>query len=238
MVEASGSNPDLSTSGFWMIFCCEDLSAVHTKVGQKMYEIIELLITSFVIGLTGALAPGPTLVATIDSSLKTGWTAGPKVFMGHALIELLIFLLIILGLATAANHYSRIIAIAGGIALIAFGLLTVKGSRSATIATSSENKIGSPYVAGILTSAANPYFWIWWLSIGSAFVIDGLRGGIIMASLFMIGHWCADFGWYTCVSTSLDRSRTILSDTNYQRILTVCGGFLMLFGLYYLAGAR
>ncbi len=203
-----------------------------------MYEIIELLITSFVIGLTGALAPGPTLVATIDSSLKTGWTAGPKVFIGHAFTELLIFLLIILGLATAANHYSRFIALIGGVALIAFGLLTIKGSRTATIAVPSKDKIGSPYVAGILTSAANPYFWIWWLSVGSAFVIAGLKGGLIMASLFMIGHWGADFGWYTFVSTSLGRSRGILSDANYQRILAVCGGFLMLFGLYYLVGAR
>ncbi len=203
-----------------------------------MYQIIEVLVASFAIGLTGALAPGPTLVATIDSSLKTGWTAGPKVFIGHAFIELLIFLLIILGLASAAQHDSRFISIAGGIALIAFGLLTIKGSRTATIATSTEDKAGSPYAAGIITSAANPYFWIWWLSIGSAFVIDGLRGGLAVASLFMIGHWGADLGWYTFVSTSLDKSRTILSDANYQRILATCGGFLMLFGLYYLAGAR
>lgn len=203
-----------------------------------MYEIAKLLITSFVIGLTGALAPGPTLVATINSSLKTGWTAGPKIFIGHALAELLIFLLIILGLATAAQHYSHFISLTGGIALIAFGLLTVKGSRTATLASPSGDKIDSPYVAGIITSAANPYFWIWWLSIGSAFVIDGLRGGIIMACLFMVGHWSADFGWYTFVSASLDRSRTILSDTHYQRILMACGGFLMLFGLYYLVWAR
>lgn len=203
-----------------------------------MYEIIEILITSFIIGLTGALAPGPTLVATIDFSLKTGWTAGPKVFIGHAFTELLIFLLIILGLATAAQNYSRSIAFIGGIALIAFGLLTVKGSRTATMAAPTGAKIGSPYVAGVLTSAANPYFWIWWLSIGSAFVINGLKAGIIMACLFMIGHWGADLGWYTFISTSLDRSRTILSDANYQRILAICGGFLMLFGLYYLSGAR
>ncbi|MFB3766469.1 MAG: LysE family transporter [Methanotrichaceae archaeon] len=202
-----------------------------------MYEIIELLITSFIIGLTGALAPGPTLVATIDSSLKTGWIAGPKIFMGHALTELLIFLLIILGLATAAQQYSRFIALAGGIALIAFGLLTVKGSRTAIMAVTTEDKISSPYVAGILTSAANPYFWIWWLSIGSAFVINGLRSGLIIACLFMVGHWSADFGWYTFVSVSLGKGRAILSDTIYQRILAICGGFLMLFGLYYLAGA-
>ena len=211
---------------------------MYTEIELEMYEIIEFLITSFVIGLTGALAPGPTLVATIDSSLKTGWTAGPKVFIGHAFTELLIFLLIILGLATAAQHYSRFIALIGGIALIAFGLITIKGSRTASMVSPSEDKISSPYIAGILTSAANPYFWIWWLSVGSAFVIAGLRGGLIMASLFMIGHWGADFGWYTFVSTSLGRGRSILSDANYQRILAICGGFLMLFGLYYLAGAR
>ncbi len=203
-----------------------------------MYEIMEFVITSFIIGLTGALAPGPTLIATINSSLKKGWTAGPKIFMGHALTELLIFLLIILGLEAAAQRYSRFIAIAGGIALIAFGLLTVKGSKTATMAIASEDKISSPYVAGILTSAANPYFWIWWLSVGSAFVINGLKGGLIIACLFMIGHWCADFGWYTFVSVSLDKGKAILSDTVYQRILTICGSFLMLFGLYFLAGAR
>lgn len=199
-----------------------------------MYEIIEFLITAFIIGLTGALAPGPTLVATVDSSLKTGWAAGPKVAAGHALVEIIIFLLIVQGLALAAQHYSRFIAVAGGIALIAFGILTVKGSRTAIMVSTSQDKTGNPYVAGVLTSAANPYFWVWWLSVGSAFVIDGLRGGIVMAALFMIGHWGADFGWYTFVSVSLDRGRMMLSEANYRRILAVCGGFLVLFGLYYL----
>lgn len=206
-----------------------------------LYEIIRMLAVAFVIGLTGALAPGPTLVATVNSSLKTGWTAGPKVALGHALVELLIFILIVMGLAAAAQQrqqeYSHYIAIVGGLALIAFGLLTVKGSRSASLVSDAESKAENPYIAGILTSAANPYFWIWWLSVGSALVIDGLVGGLILAAVFMIGHWGADFGWYTLVSASLDRGRSILSEANYQRILAVCGGFLVFFGLYYLTRA-
>ncbi len=201
-----------------------------------MYQLIEILATAFVIGLTGALAPGPTLVATVNSSLKSGWTAGPKVAAGHALVEILIFLLIAGGLSVVAQQYSRYIAIAGGLALICFGILTMKGSKSATMASPTTNKIGNPYLAGVLTSAANPYFWIWWLSIGSALLIDGLRGGLILAGIFMIGHWGADFGWYTLVSASLDRGKTILSDANYRRVMALCGGFLVLFGLYYLVG--
>lgn len=203
-----------------------------------MHELIEILATAFIIGLTGALAPGPTLVATVNSSLRGGWTAGPKVVAGHALVEILIFLLIAGGLSVAAQQYSRYIAAAGGLALIAFGLLTLKSSKSATMVSPEQDKSGNPYLAGVLTSASNPYFWIWWLSIGSALLIDGLRGGLILAGIFMIGHWGADFGWYTLVSASLDRGRTILSDANYRRILALCGGFLVLFGLYYLAGAK
>lgn len=204
-------------------------------------EMIDMLAMAFLIGLTGALAPGPTLVATVNSSLKKGWTAGPKIALGHALVELLIFILIVLGLAAAAQQqqqeYSHYIAMVGGLALIAFGLLTVKGSRNASLVSASENRTGNPYLAGILTSAANPYFWVWWLSVGSALVIDGLRGGLVLAGLFMIGHWGADFGWYMLVSASLDKGKSILSEANYKRLLAICGGFLVFFGLYYLTRA-
>jgi threonine/homoserine/homoserine lactone efflux protein len=202
-----------------------------------MNETIEVLIVAFTIGLTGALAPGPMLVATVNSSLENGWTAGPKVAAGHALVEVLVFLVIVGGLAMAMQQYSHYIALLGGLALIAFGILTVKASRSARMVSPEGQATGNPYLAGILTSAANPYFWIWWLSIGSAMVVDGLRGGILMAVLFLIGHWFADFGWFTLVSASLDKGRCILSEANYRRILAVCGGFLVLFGFYYMSRA-
>lgn len=201
-----------------------------------MYEMIEVLALAFTIGLTGALAPGPTLVATIGSSLNAGWTAGPKIAAGHALVELLIFLLIAGGLAVAAQQYSQQIAFLGGAALIAFGALTVKGSRRATLVPTEGQSTGNPYLAGVLTSAANPYFWIWWLSIGSAMVLDGLNQGLLLAILFMVGHWGADFGWYTLVSASTDRGRAVLDEGSYRIALALCGGFLVLFGLYYLSG--
>ena len=202
-----------------------------------MYEILKMLAMAFAIGLTGALAPGPTLVATVNSSLKEGWTAGPKVAAGHALVETLIFLLIVGGLAAAMQQYSQTIALAGGLALIIFGFMTVLGSRSATLAAPQGQAIGNAYLAGIITSAANPYFWIWWLSVGSALVLSGLSSGLLMAALFMIGHWGADFGWYTLVSSSLDRGRSILSEKSYRRILGICGGFLVCFGAYFLSAA-
>jgi threonine/homoserine/homoserine lactone efflux protein len=202
-----------------------------------MYEILQMLAMAFTVGLTGALAPGPTLVATIKSSLKDGWMAGPKVAAGHAVVEVLIFLSIVCGLSVLMQQYSHAVSIAGGLALIVFGIITAKGSRSATLTVSEGQVIGNAYLAGIITSAANPYFWIWWLTIGSALVLSGLHSGLIMAALFMIGHWLADFAWLAVVSVSLDRGRSILSEGSYRLILGICGIFLVCFGIYFLSAA-
>jgi threonine/homoserine/homoserine lactone efflux protein len=199
-----------------------------------MNDILQTFLLGLVIGLTGALAPGPTLVATINASISGDWKIGPKVTAGHMIAESVIFLLIVLGLAAFALPYTKVIAAIGGIALIVFGVLTIAGSQGASLNGMVTGTAGNPYLAGLVTSAANPYFWIWWLTIGSALVIAGLAGGFVLAAVFMVGHWCADLGWFTFVSTGVSRGRTILSDTSYRRIMGACGAFLILFGAYYL----
>ena len=200
-----------------------------------MYELFQMVLLGFVIGLTGALAPGPTLVATINASIAGDWTTGMKVSLGHAIVELFLVILILLGLATVALPYTTVIAGIGGIALVVFGILTIKGSRKATMRTSEVQTIANPYMAGLVTSAANPYFWIWWLSIGSAMVIAGLEGGLALAGAFMVGHWTADIAWYSLVSTGVSKGKTLFSDTVYQKIMGLCGIFLIVFGVYYLS---
>jgi threonine/homoserine/homoserine lactone efflux protein len=200
-----------------------------------MYELFQMVLLGFVIGLTGALAPGPTLVATINASIAGDWTTGLKVSLGHAIVELFLVILILLGLATVALPYTTVIAGIGGIALVVFGILTIKGSRKASLRTSEVQTIANPYMAGLVTSAANPYFWIWWLSIGSAMVIAGLEGGLALAGAFMVGHWTADIAWYTFVSTGVSKGKTLFSDTVYQKIMGLCGIFLIVFGVYYLS---
>jgi len=200
-----------------------------------MYDVIQVFTLAFALGLTGALAPGPTFVATVNASITGGWTTGPKVMLGHMLAEIAIFILIVFGLAAVALPYTPVITVIGGIALIAFGALTLSGSRSASIQNTPSGIVTNPYLAGLVTSLANPYFWLWWLSIGSAMVIAGLEGGLVLAGIFMVGHWCADLGWYTLVSYGVSRGTVFLSDRTYRVIMALCGIFLFVFGAYYLS---
>ncbi|MCK9590595.1 MAG: LysE family translocator [Methanoregula sp.] len=200
-----------------------------------MYDLIQMLILGFVIGLTGALAPGPTLVATINASIGGNWTTGLKVSLGHLIVELVLVILILFGLAAVALPYTSAIAGIGGIALIVFGGLTIAGSRKATMCNTPVQSFTNPYMAGLVTSAANPYFWIWWLSIGSAMVLAGLQGGVLLVGIFMIGHWSADTVWFTLVSTGVSKGSTIFPDSAYRKIIALCGIFLILFGIFYLS---
>jgi threonine/homoserine/homoserine lactone efflux protein len=202
-----------------------------------MAPALEILLVAFFIGLTGALAPGPTLIATIQSSMKGGWTMGPKISAGHILIESCVFFLIILGVTATAMQFSGSIAMVGGGALTVFGMLTIRESRTASLDRPTGTMIDNPYLAGIITAITNPYFWIWWLTIGSALLISAMEDGLIFGFIFMLGPWAADAGWLTVVSTGIHRGRTILSSRSYMTTLVICGFFLIIFGMYYLVSA-
>ena len=119
-----------------------------------MHDIIQTFFLGLMIGFTGALAPGPTLVATINASIAGDWKIGPKVTLGHMIAESVIFVLIVLGLSTLALPYTTAIALIGGIALIIFGALTITGSRGAFLNGPVTGNIGNPCLTGLVTSVA------------------------------------------------------------------------------------
>ena len=153
--------------------------------------------------------------------------------------------------STVAGQYSWVIAASGGIVLVIFGIITILGSRTMSLSgttgslkevTPGERPAGGRgidkiFLSGILTSIANPYFWVWWLSIGSAMVVAGLEGGLVLGAAFLVGHWVADISWYTVVSVTIHRGRTVLSDSWYHAIIAVCGAFLVIFGLWFFSVA-
>jgi threonine/homoserine/homoserine lactone efflux protein len=201
--------------------------------------MIRTYLLGLVIGLTGALVPGPTLVAIINTSVTGGWKTGARVSLGHALIEALIFSAIILGVSTVAvvSDYSGLIGAIGGTALVAFGILTIQGAGSGVPDRGPGSVVANPYIAGAVTSVSNPYFWLWWFSVGSALVLAAAQQAFLFALAFLAGHWSADFGWYTIVSASIHRGRRIFNEQAYVWVLRGCGVFLVLFGISYLVMA-
>ena len=205
---------------------------------MTMLELFEMLFIGFVVGLTGALVPGPMLFVTIDGSMKKGWTAGPEVFLGHAIIETAVLLMILFGMtALIGEREMSFISVAGGVVLLMFGIMTIKGAKNASAEMHAKEKSSSnSLIAGILTSASNPYFWLWWLAAGSALVLESYKLGMIAVLFFIAGHWLADLGWFTAVSVSFSRGKSMFSVKTYKNILISCGVFLIALGGWFAIG--
>ena len=204
-----------------------------------MIETILFALTSFGVGLSGALVPGPMLTVTISDSVKKGFKAGPLIVLGHFLSELAVIIVILAGLGWFIGSKSAIffIGTVGGVALIFMGYNISKYKNNLSDIKNGNIKVqkyGS-VMGGIITSLSNPFFYIWWATIGCAFMFKGIElAGIIGLLGFIIGHWSADFSWFSIVSFFSSRGTNIMNEKIYKSVMMICGTFLVLLGIYFI----
>ena len=87
--------------------------------------------------------------------------------------------------------------------------------------------------AGALISVANPYWIIWWASIGMAYLSKSLEHGAAGVSAFFTAHILSDFLWLTFVGFVLASGRRLMSRRTYQGVLMLCGFFLLALGVWF-----
>jgi threonine/homoserine/homoserine lactone efflux protein len=91
-------------------------------------------------------------------------------------------------------------------------------------------------LTGILLSAANPYWLIWWASIGLGYIMYAMKFGIIGITAFFFGHILADLAWYCLISFGVARGRRFFSDSLYRKLIGGCAVFLLVFSCWFLYG--
>lgn len=201
--------------------------------------------TSFTLALSGALMPGPLLTITVAEAARRGTRAGPLLITGHALLELVLVLLVIEGLGSWLRKPPVIgaIALAGGFLLLLMGITMIRQAPGLSLPSASPAaaerrfKTGNPILLGIIGSLSNPYWIIWWVTIGLGYLTTAGRFGRAGIIAFFLGHIAADFGWYILVAYGVSRGRRIASDRGYRILIRACGLFLLGFGGWFLHAA-
>jgi len=180
--------------------------------------------------------PGPLLTVTVGEAVRRSFWAGPLIIVGHAILELALVLLLLAGVG-AWLHRPAILGLVGvlGAGMLGWmGLALMRSSRHSRLEFDAETHSGMhPVLAGALLSAANPYFLLWWLTIGLGYVMFSGKYGLLGVALFYAGHILADFVWYSLVSGAVAQGRRFISDRLYQGFLACCGLFLVGFGGYF-----
>ncbi len=189
---------------------------------------------------------------SLRESIKRGFKAGPLIVLGHAILEGALVIALIMGLASflGSKSVQKVIAFAGSLILFYMGWLMLKNSRfveaqltNSILESSAEKKDKKKKEGkflltsffreshlvweGIFTSVSNPYWTVWWATIGLGYITVSLKQGTYGLTSFFSGHILADLTWYSFVAAMISRGRKLFRPVLYRRVNEACGLFLI-----------
>jgi threonine/homoserine/homoserine lactone efflux protein len=166
---------------------------------------------------------------------KNRW-AGVLIALGHGIVEFPLMLLIILGLGSVFKKPATQITIGllGGLVLLYMALSMFKSSSSIAKYEIRKTNHGSAILAGIILTASNPFFLIWWATIGLALATRATQFGLHAFVLFTITHWLVDLLWVTALSLAAFHGTSLLGPKSLTITLKICAAAMLLFALFFL----
>lgn len=209
-----------------------------------MVGLVGFLASAFAVGLTGALSPGPLTTMAITEGARRGRWSGSWLSAGHGLVEGTLVVAIGLGLGNFLKQpiVGSIIGVAGGLFLLWAGWGLVSGAWRGQLSLQTASAEEAPFItrmglvpAGVALSVSNPYWTLWWASVGAGMILTALQWGTLGLVMFYTVHWLTDFVWLSAMSFLTASGRGLMNDRVYRIILAACGLFLVAFSVYFVS---
>ena len=198
-----------------------------------MEKLIPFLLSAIIISLSGVMAPGAVTAATIAQGTRSRW-AGTLISVGHGIVEMPLIFLLMLGLHFffEMDPVKIAIGILGGGFLLWMGCGMLRQTRRPLAEQSGIFK-SSSIRTGMLLSATNPYFLLWWATVGLNLALKAGGFGSLALVLFAIIHWLCDVVWLSILSFAAfytHKGAGLFSARIQKGILACCSIALLVFG--------
>lgn len=195
-----------------------------------------LFTTAFFVGLSGAMAPGPVTVVLTRQTLKRGFRAAPLITLGHAFLELIMLSLLLFGLGNLlAGRMAAFVGILGGGMLIWMGQSMIRSPMEGETQREEGGKSEtSPLLAGIMATIGNPYWFLWWGTVGASYISLSKEHGLLGIFSFFTGHILSDLFWLSLLALALLTGKKFMTDRIYRNIMRFLGFSLILLALYFI----
>ncbi len=195
-----------------------------------MQNFFLFLTTVILISFSGVVSPGPLTAVTITKGLQNKYN-GILISIGHGIVELPLIFLIYFGFTKIFSFplLKTSIGLLGGFMLIFLGISIFK-----TKEISNTNLPYGTVFAGVVATISNPYFFIWWLTIGNSLILTSINFGKTAILIFSFVHLLCDFLWYTLLSVFIYKTKKFFPQKVYKFITSICGILLILFGIFFI----
>jgi threonine/homoserine/homoserine lactone efflux protein len=157
--------------------------------------------------------------------------AGALIALGHGVVELPLMILIYLGLGYIFKYQDvkASVSLAGGLMLLIMAISLFKSIKQVNF--SQAQKTRSSFLSGVLFSIGNPYFLIWWATVGAALVATSATFGAFGFIIFAIVHWLCDLIWFYILSAFSFRGGLKWGEKFIKPVIFISAIFLILFGI-------
>jgi threonine/homoserine/homoserine lactone efflux protein len=188
------------------------------------------------ISMSGVMLPGPLFAVTIEKASKRQ-TAGALIALGHGVIEfpLMFLIFFVLSQFVVPDSVQSAIGLVGGALMIYMGAQAFRNRNKEEKAQASSKR--DSLVAGIWTTAANAGFILWWLTIGTALILNAKLFGLLGFSVFAGVHWLCDLIWYTIIAFAIFKSHRFWTKRVHEGISFFCVAVFVGFGTYFFGSA-
>ena len=196
-----------------------------------------LFLTSVVlISLSGVLLPGPLFAVTMEKAAKRK-TAGLLIAVGHGIVEfpLMFFIYFWLSQFVIPDAVPIAVGVVGGLLMMYMGANTFRkrGEANQKVEVPRQESL----FAGIWTTAVNPGFILWWITVGTALILNAQIFGLLGFSVFTVVHWLCDFVFYAFVAFVIFKSRRFWNEKVHKAIFTFCFVTFVGFGAWFFGTA-
>ena len=208
---------------------------------------IEFSLQVILVSTSGVLSPGPLFFINILYGSKYGSFVGLKIASGHAIVEFPLIIALSYGLYSFSYtlHLSdvifKVIGLIGGIFLLFFAILQIisilkNKSTNSQVITNPKFNMKNPILAGFIFTIINPFFLVWWITIGSKLISDSvINFGILEGiSIIFLSHIWMDYFWLWFTSFMINKGKSIINEKVYRIFVFAISVILGIYGFYLL----
>jgi threonine/homoserine/homoserine lactone efflux protein len=210
---------------------------------------IEFSLQVILVSTSGVLSPGPLFFINLLYGSRYGSFVGLKIASGHAIVEFPLVIVLSYGLYTfssldVSDAVFKYIGTIGGIFILIFSILQIisilRDKKSNTTEskgiTNTKFNIRNPILAGFLFTILNPFFIVWWFTIGSKMISDSLVnfGVVEGTSLVFFSHIWMDYFWLWFTSFMINKGKSVIKEKAYRIFVFAISVILGIYGVYLL----
>jgi len=205
-------------------------------------DIFTFIATVVAVTASGALAPGPLFFTNITHGTKSGAKGGLAFSIGHTIFEVSLVVVLAVTLQTVIELQPTIklvVGVVGGTALLAFAFLQIRAAL--TTKSDSEGKSGvpsrNPLLLGTLFTGLNPYFILWWLTVGITLIITALEWSYAGVLIMYVSHVWMDYAWLIGTAYLAKKGTDLTGRKGYRILMVIFGLVLVYFGVNFIISA-